>query len=244
VPARAGLRVLSANLANGAADPAAFARLVADVRADVVALQELGPVQADAIREVLPHGCVEGRRDYHGMGIATREPARVERVELPYRGAVAVHLEGDEWRARLGGRARLEIVNVHIAAPHLQPVPRGLWIRRQQVAALARHLRERSVAARVLVGDLNATPLWPAYQRLLRAAELSDAALEVAQRRGRRRVERTWSRWPGGPRLLRIDHGFVRGVRVDEFQVIPIVQSDHAAILMDLRVEEAARPDR
>lgn len=240
------LRLVSANLANDAADPAAFARLVADVGADVVAVQECGPAQAHVLRELLPHGEIDARLDYNGMGVVARAPLHTQRLRLPYRDAWVARLEAEIWGDRLGiggtsgeggapGSAALEVVNVHLAAPHIRPVPRGLVMRRRQVLALERYLRETPVPARAMVGDFNATPLWPAYRRL--TAQMADAALEVAQRRGRRRVEPTWSRWIGGPRLLRIDHGFVRGVRVDEFQVVPVIRSDHAALLLELSVE-------
>jgi len=33
---------------------------------------------------------------------------------------------------------------------------------------------------------------------------------------------RTWARWVDGPALLRIDHCFGSGVRVDDFRVVAI----------------------
>src|SRR5262245_11098290 len=62
------LRVLSANLWNGGADPNGFVDLVARVRADVVAVQELTPPQADALGRYMPHGVLEPAHDYNGMG--------------------------------------------------------------------------------------------------------------------------------------------------------------------------------
>ena len=50
------LRILSANLASGGADPEAFAELVRRCEPDVVAVQELAPNQADALARLLPHG--------------------------------------------------------------------------------------------------------------------------------------------------------------------------------------------
>lgn len=229
------LRILSANLWNEGADPEAFARLVADVGADVVAVQEAGPRQADALREVLPHGDVEPRLDYHGMGILAREPVGLERIEAPYRGFWIARVGGADPGGQAGAPDGLEVVNVHLAAPHVGPYlpwPRGLRMRRAQLRVLDAYFADRPARARVLVGDLNATPLWPAYRRV--TAHLEDAALEVAQRRGRPRLEPTWSRRPNGRRLLRIDHGLARGVHVVDFLVVPIVRSDHAAILMDV----------
>ena len=53
------LRILTGNLANGAADPQAFADLVRSYRADVVAVQELVPEQAEALAEVMPYGVLD-----------------------------------------------------------------------------------------------------------------------------------------------------------------------------------------
>jgi len=85
--------------------------------------------------------------------------------------------------------------------------------------------------ARVLVGDFNATPLWPVYRRV--ALHMTDAAIDVAQRRGRP-LERTWGPWHGSPRLLRIDHGFVRAAEVEDFQVVSVPGSDHSGIVLDV----------
>ncbi|HVH05814.1 MAG TPA: endonuclease/exonuclease/phosphatase family protein, partial [Myxococcota bacterium] len=63
------LRVLTANLWSERTDPAALARLVESVRPDVLALQELGFAQADAIRPLLPYGRLEPRSDCNGLGL-------------------------------------------------------------------------------------------------------------------------------------------------------------------------------
>ena len=81
------------------------------------------------------------------------------------------------------------------------------------------------------MGDFNSTPLWPAYRRI--RSHLTDAAVAVAERRGRR-VGRTWGPWASAPRLLRIDHGFVSGLEVEEFRVVEVFGSDHSAIVMDV----------
>jgi endonuclease/exonuclease/phosphatase family metal-dependent hydrolase len=89
----------------------------------------------------------------------------------------------------------------------------------------------------VLVGDLNATPLWPVYRRL--ALHLTDAAVAAARHHGRP-VQRTWGPWPKAPRLLRIDHALVHGVAVADFQVMPLAGGDHSAIVVDIAAPAAA----
>ncbi len=224
----AAIRVMSANLASGAADPETFAYLVRAAGADVVVVQEIAPPQAEALAAVLPHGKLEPALDHQGMGIALRRPGRTSLVPLYHRSAHAVELDPGDWP---GLAAPLEVLNVHIAAPHLMPPPRGLALRRRQFGDLAAFLRASPDRRRLLIGDFNATPLWPVYRRI--ASHFTDAAVTVAESRGGRPAS-TWGPWPGAPRLLRIDHAFLRGLSVSDFEVAPIRGSDHSAIIVEV----------
>jgi endonuclease/exonuclease/phosphatase (EEP) superfamily protein YafD len=230
----ARFRIVSANLWNGAAEPNAFAELVAGLQADAVALQEMTPAQADAVARVMPYGQLDPAHDFSGMGIALREPAPVRRIGLPFRDARVAHVD---WERPSGARIELEILNVHMQAPHSPPTWTAMRVRRGQMLGVVRHLRASPHRRRVLVGDLNATPLWPVYRRL--AAGLTDAAVAAA-RRHQRSVQPTWGPWPGAPRLLRIDHALVHGVAVTDFQVLPIAGGDHSAIVVDIAVPTVA----
>jgi endonuclease/exonuclease/phosphatase family metal-dependent hydrolase len=112
-------------------------------------------------------------------------------------------------------------------------IPASWRYRRGQVDGLAAYLSSAEPRPRVLVGDLNSTPRWPAYRRL--AAELDDAALIAAARFGRAAAP-TWGPYPGSPRLLRIDHVLVDAFEVLDFRVVPIAGSDHSAVVADLVV--------
>ena len=87
------LRLISANLRHGSADPGAFAELVRREDAAVVAVQELGPRLAETLSRLLPHGKLEPTPDGMGMGVALRRPAAVERLALPHRDARVARLE-------------------------------------------------------------------------------------------------------------------------------------------------------
>ena len=220
---------------NGRADPEAFADLVRHSDADVVVVQELSPEQARALGRVFRHGRLEPASDFTGMGIVTRYPAAFDRVPLAFRDARIARLDPADWPALTGA---LEIVNVHIASPRwgLRALTR-FWDRRAQCRGLIEFLDGTPARSRVVLGDFNATPAWPLYRMVAR--RLEDLALTHARSRDAKPAK-TWARWVGGPTLLRIDHCFGCGVRVDDFQVVAIRGSDHSGLVVDLSVEERA----
>ncbi len=226
---RGRLRVLSANLWRGRADPDALGRRIEELDVDVMAVQELSARQVGVISELLPHGKLEPTAECEGMGIALRHPGKVERLLLRHRDAQAAELVPGEWP---GLSAPIELMNVHIQAPHGFPQWRSLARRRDQIRVLDTYLRNVP-KRRVVVGDFNATPIWPVYRTV--ASHLDDAAALHAMAT-RRRPARTWGPWSGSPRLLRIDHAFVRGLNVDRFEVVEVSGSDHSAILTELRL--------
>jgi endonuclease/exonuclease/phosphatase family metal-dependent hydrolase len=236
------LRVFSGNLMNGRADPEAFVDLVRRCDADLVAVQELSPEQARALGRVFPHGRLEPARDFTGMGIVARHPAEFDRVPLAFRDARIARLEPAHWPALTGA---LEIVNVHIASPAWGTQAWSRFVcRRAQSRGLLEYLDRSPEQARAVLGDFNATPAWPLYRVV--AEQLEDLARTHARNRGAKPA-RTWARWVGGPPLLRIDHCFGCGVRVDDFQVVAIRGSDHSGLVVDLSVEERVAfetPDR
>jgi endonuclease/exonuclease/phosphatase (EEP) superfamily protein YafD len=227
-----GFRILSANLANGRADVDGFAALVEATDPDVVTVQELVPEHADALARLLPFGKLEPARDHNGMGIALKAAGSVRLFELPYRSAYVAELPWSE------DGEPIEVLNVHLAAPHVHPVVQRIFDRRGQVRAIVDHLDATPRRRRVLVGDLNATPLWPAYRRL--RTRLDDGALHAARRLGHW-PGRTWGPWSGSMRLLRIDHVLVQGLVATETRVLPLRGSDHSALVADLTPGEHDR---
>lgn len=222
------IRILSANLWNGGADPEAFLDLVLAQAVDVVAVQEITPEQAEVLCTAMPHGILEPGRAQGGMGILLRAPAQMSQVEMPRPNAHLARLNPQHWPQL---HEPLEVMNIHISAPHVFWPRIALFDRPGQVRALEAHFRASPAQHRVAVGDYNSTPLWPAYRRI--KSHLTDAAVTVAARTGRS-PERTWGPWHGSARLLRIDHGFVSGPTVEAFRVVEIPGSDHSAIVMDV----------
>jgi endonuclease/exonuclease/phosphatase (EEP) superfamily protein YafD len=152
----------------------------------------------------------------------------MDALALPYRDAGVATLSDEHWPELDGA---LEIVNVHVSAPTQHPV----WLqpvrRFRQSQRLVEYLDAEPSRPRLVVGDFNSTPAWPLYWRM--ASRLEDLARSHAARRGTR-PQRTWSRWPEGPRLLRIDHCFGRGIHPEDVQVHPVPGSDHSAVVVDL----------
>ena len=221
------LRILSANLASGRADSEAFAELLRRCEPDVVAVQELTPGHADVLARILPHGEMYPNLEYTGMGIALRRPGRLARVPLYYRDACVAQLETADWPDL--PRA-LEILNVHISAPHTWPPWSQTLRRHRQVSGLLSYTEAEPDRTRAIVGDFNATPLWPVYHRIARRFD-DLASLHAGARGGRPAA--TWPRRPRGP-LIRIDHAFGSGLVAESVEVVDLPGSDHYALVLDL----------
>lgn len=221
------LRVMSANLRRGHADSETLVGLIRRLQVDALGLQELGHAQAELISAELPHGVLSPSACAEGTGLALRRPARVVAVPTAYRPLHVAHLEPTEWPG-LGGP--VELATTHFAAPHVRPYGSGFQTRRRQLRDIEAYLASNGSAGRILFGDFNATPVWPAYRRI--ASHLTDAAVELASARGSS-PRNTWGPWPGSLRWLRLDHAFARGLRPVEFHVVGLSGSDHDAIVID-----------
>jgi endonuclease/exonuclease/phosphatase (EEP) superfamily protein YafD len=99
-------------------------------------------------------------------------------------------------------------------------------VRRRQIARISEAVDQRNVAS-VVIGDMNASPSWPEYRLL------SEIGIDAASATGTSR--RTWSQFLSGPRLLRIDHAFVRGVRPITTSTVQVRGTDHRALIVDIK---------
>lgn len=212
------IRVMTANLYNGAADPDRLAGIIDTVSPDVLATQELAPNAAAVIGPRFPYGLVDPGTDCQGMGLVSRLPMVVRRQDLPGRDALWGEVEGP---------VPMRIWCVHLINP-LGPPSAG-WARRSQVRALRRHLDGNSPT--LVVGDLNATPLWPAYRRL--TSDLIDGVAAWGRRTGRR-PEATWRYKLWLPYLLRIDHALVSSLTVAAVRTVTVPGSDHRGLVVDV----------
>jgi endonuclease/exonuclease/phosphatase family metal-dependent hydrolase len=154
--------------------------------------------------------------DYNGRGIAATRPIEVTELAMPYRNAMVGRLDDG-----------IEVVAAHLANPLL--IPPALGKRRGQVEALVAYVS--TPGRRVLVGDLNASPAWPAYKALIRV--MADGVADWAARQGRRPAN-TWAYRYGARPMLRIDHALVSGLVVADASTHAVRGSDHLALLVEV----------
>jgi endonuclease/exonuclease/phosphatase (EEP) superfamily protein YafD len=208
------IRVVTANLYNHHVRLGSLDALLEEEQPDLLAVQELTPAAAGVVRRRLPHGLLHPHHGSGGLGIAAASPVAVRRHRLPHRDAIVAQAGFDLW-------------SVHLANPVGFPPP---WReRRAQIRALTASLPETGPL--LVVGDFNATPVWPAYRRL--RSELKDGVAEWADRAGKRPAP-TWTYRGLTPPLLRIDHAFTRGLTVVDARTRSVRGSDHRALVMDL----------
>ena len=213
------MKLLTANLLNGGASPSAFEALLERVRPDVLVAQEMGTNLTEVFARYAAYGEMAPSDDNRGRALLGLEPFECRRLPLPWRDATVADMAID-------GKP-LRVIGVHLANPidGIKAVPR----RAAQIRALQPIIESSDRC--LLVGDLNATPAWPAYRRL--RAGLDDLIDDWARQAGRR-SPRTWGPRPGWPTLLRIDHVLGRGVRVTDHRVHEVEGSDHRAVEVTL----------
>ncbi|MCP4250015.1 MAG: hypothetical protein GY778_23485 [bacterium] len=220
---------MTANLWADHVDAAGFAERVRHFDPDVVCTQELNPAAADHLAELYPYGELSPAHDFRGMGIALNRPGKVTELELPHKGGLIAVLDPNDWPML---SEPLEIMNMHFAAPGPRRPFTAQVARRRQLAGFDAYLATAPDHPRMVIGDMNSTPLWPLYRRL--AGRFEDAPRTVARRFGRL-PRRTWGPTHRWPRLLRIDHVFVDRVAISDLWVISIPGSDHSAIIFDIQ---------
>lgn len=216
-PGAAPVKVVSANVYHGRADPAALLALVDRVQPDLLSVQELNPALAAKLRRLgierrLPHRLVLTRRGVTGAGLYSRYPLRA----LP--GPHPANTRMQRAELALPGGRRLRVVNVHPFTPT-----------GRRAAKWAAELDELPATGAgvpwLLAGDFNATldhaVLRDVLDRGYRdAATVSGAGLVPT--------------WPGNrrlPPLIAIDHVLAdRRLGVADFGVEDLPGTDHRAI--------------
>lgn len=222
-PAVAGqsLRVMSANLYLGRADPQAIVNLVRDNHVDVLNLLEMTPAALAGLTQaglfaLLPNRVLHPASGANGSGIVSRFPL----TEENYTGDSAAKQPGA--LADLGGGTTVELVAVHPLSPDSGA---DQW--EAEIKDLSRAAGEHGL--RILAGDFNATLDHAALQTVL-----TRGYQDAADQRGDG-LQPTWpaDRVP----LVTLDHVLVdKRAAVQDYRVLDVPGTDHRAVYAEVRL--------
>lgn len=217
------LRVMTANLLNGAGSPDVLRDLLERYQPDVMGAQELSANQAEVMEHHFSYGVVKPRDDNEGNGLMSQLEMAPSILPLPYRDGLTGTIEYDG--------ALIDVISMHLANP-IDGRYGKLIDRRRQLNAIGPRL---SVPGnRILMGDMNSTPAWPAYHRL---GQFMDDTVAVWARRNSVAPQRTWAYKPHWRAMLRIDHVYARGLHATDVRVCKVDGSDHRALIVDLELD-------
>jgi len=225
------LRVMTANILHGNADPAALVGLVRDNRVDVLAVQELNPayiaaLDAAGIGKLLPHRIVDDPAIYVNAGLYSRVPLTATGIHQDARSGFTQAYA----TVTLPDGAPLVVESVHSCAPlTVGDVP--CWfdgLDGQQPAT-------PDGPVRLLLGDFNAT-LDHAPMRALLATGYEDAAANTGVG-----LKGTWRPVDGLPLPpVTIDHVLIDPrLAVRECAVWSLPGSDHSAVFAEISLPPA-----
>ncbi|OLE22740.1 MAG: hypothetical protein AUG44_24170 [Actinobacteria bacterium 13_1_20CM_3_71_11] len=223
LPTGPTVKVMSANMLEGGADPAALVKLVKDRQVDLLALQEFTPEAERALDKaglttVLPNHVTYPLPGVGGSALYSRLPISDDGLRMNPR-------QFGQARGTLTvpGAAPLAVESVHTCAP-VQADSTGCWegsFRNQPPATVDGQVR-------VLLGDFNATLDHAALRKLL-ATGYRDAADVTGDG-----LDMTWPYDKLFPRVA-LDHVLAdRRVGIRRFTVTAVPRSDHRSVLAEL----------
>ncbi len=242
------LRVMTYNVhrctgMDGTHSPERVARVIAQYRPDVIALQELdahrsrtgGVDQAHIIATYLQmewqfHPAIRLEEELYGDAVLTHLPMRLVRAgNLPGQKAPRLEPRGALWVAISVAGREIQVINTHLG---LTPRERRLQVDTLLGPQWLGHPDCRPPT--IFCGDLNAVPSSAACRDLRR--RLKDVQADLA---GLRPSKTFFGRYPAA----RIDHIFVDpDIEVTNVEVprtnLTRVASDHLPLIVDLRIPE------
>lgn len=221
------VRVLTANLAEGAADPQALSAIGGD-SADILVFEELTPDLADRLSSVgldmmFPYRMIEPQPAAGGVGIWSRYPiTRSDRIAGYRLGMVSATV------AVPGSDTEALVVAAHLVGPWPQPIDG--W--RHELDSLPETLKQLTADADTVIvaGDFNATVDMKPFRRLLR-----DGFLDAAEQSGAGLVA-TYPADSAIPPLIGIDHILTLNSTARDARSVWIPGSDHLGVIADVDV--------
>jgi len=217
------VRVLTANLSLGQADPNAVVALARNA-ADVLAVQEMTPglavaMSAAGLDAVMPFRSIDPRKNAEGIGIWSRYPIADSQAVVGYQLAMRI--------ARIqvpGVVIAPTVLAVHLAAPWVQP----LQYFRDDIArfptTLQAAVRNAGAGAVIVAGDMNSTYDMRPFRQLL------DTGYRDAAEQAGAGVVRSFPGGPFPPPVFGIDHVLVHNCAAREAQTVPVAGSDHRGL--------------
>jgi endonuclease/exonuclease/phosphatase family metal-dependent hydrolase len=220
------LRVLSANLYEGGADPASLVNLVRSTNADVVALEELTPdllqsLSDDGLSALMPYQESSPRGFAGGTALFSKYPLSDSgRVRL-LNGFVESY-----GTVSVPGARPVEVTVVHYCAP-ADPTQMACW--RYGVSQVPSATPKGAI--KLLVGDFNLTDDYTAFQKIL-GTGYRDAGVVAGKS-----LTATWP-FDGKPLPpVTLDHVVAdRRLGINGYSVHAIKGSDHRAVLASLNL--------
>ncbi|GAB3679851.1 endonuclease/exonuclease/phosphatase family protein [Actinocorallia lasiicapitis] len=216
------LRVMTANLMFGEADPAELLTLIKDQKVDVLSVQEFTPdarngLAAAGLRLVLPYEVTDPRWGPAGTGLYSRYPLTALSA-LP-----GTKFAAPRAALELDGR-RIEVTAVHPPPP----LKTGYTDWKRVLKAVPAPVRGGPV--QIVTGDFNATLDHARFRALL-----DRGYTDTADRRGEG-LTPTWGLSMFGPPLT-LDHILVPGsVAVRSYSVHPLTGTDHRPVVAGLQL--------
>jgi endonuclease/exonuclease/phosphatase (EEP) superfamily protein YafD len=215
-----GLRVISANLREGQADPGYLVRSARE-QADVLAFQELTPHEVDRLSAAgldatFPYRWLDARAGASGVGVWSRLPMHAAKRIGGYTFALV------SAQIRIAGISTdPTVVVAHITGPWPQPIDGWRRDLDRLPVTLLEVARQTGGGPVIVAGDLNSTTDMRSFRGLLRngyrdAVEQSGAGFEPT-------FPADWRL----PPFIAIDHILTRSCTATSLRTIKIPGSDH-----------------
>jgi endonuclease/exonuclease/phosphatase family metal-dependent hydrolase len=224
------LHVMTANMLEGGADPAAIVALVRNHDVAVLALQEYTPAARDGLAAaglgaVLPYGSLAPELDTTGSAVYSRWPVTADGFHRNGGGFLQAYAT-----VTPPGAGPLLVESAHPLAPATRP-----YLKDWRADLDAEPRADPDATPRILLGDFNST-LDHAPLRALISHGYRDAADAVGAG-----LVGTWGPYDGDPiPPVTIDHVLVdRRIGVRDVKVRGLPRSDHRAVLASLLVPAA-----
>jgi endonuclease/exonuclease/phosphatase (EEP) superfamily protein YafD len=226
-PGSVPVRVLTANLWEGAANPDELTAIARE-RADIILVQELTTDCATGLRGLesdFPYQAVDARPGATGVGIWSRYPIHGARRDSRYRlGALVANVQVP------GAASDTLVLSVHLAGPW--PYPINDW--RADVAKLPDTLRAAADRAGpgsvVAAGDFNATTDMLPFRRLLRNG------YQNASQQAGAGFAPTYPANRQVPPLIGIDHILTFNSTASDVRTVRIPGSDHLGVVATIHI--------